>query len=113
MNHFSPKPISLVQAQPLERVLEPELNDSRRHGGCGDVPETGRTNLCNRGGELCCRLARELRRVEGVEELRAELNGARLAQAAHVRVLENGHIHIVLPGSVDNSAAERSEACTV
>jgi hypothetical protein len=74
-----------------------------------EARRTDLTDLSDGCREPCGLLARKLRRVESIEEFRAELNRARLAQASHTRILKNGHIHVVLAGTIDDSAAASAE----
>ena len=58
-------------------------------------------------------LARELRRVERVEELGAELNRTGLAKTSNFRVLKYRHVHVVLARTIYYAAAKRAEATPI
>src|SRR5215471_14545399 len=55
-----------------EPVLQSELNLARRRRRCGDLPESGAD---------CDRWNSQIRVIQGIEELRTELQGLALCQA--------------------------------
>ena len=79
----------------LEEELQGELNYPRRHRAAGDPAEGGRTT------KVLSRLI-ELWMVPDVVELRSEFD---VGSLGYFRLLDKGHVPVVLPGPTDDADA--------